>query len=66
MSSRANLDSRGSLLPMTNGHLDIIPNPVLVNSYANWYTYRLVREAKDGTSDIEVFSELYRRAAESS
>lgn len=58
------IDSRGNLVPITNGDLMFPSRPTYVAHYGSIYTYLLVREAKRQNIDLELFLELHRRATE--
>ena len=58
------LDHRGNLVPITNGDLLFPSLPHKVAQYARIYTCILVREARQGNIDLELFLELHRRATE--
>jgi len=58
------LDQRGNLLPIENKDLEVSSKAEQVNEYARMYNYTLLREARKGVYEFELFMELHRRATQ--
>ncbi|KUJ19656.1 uncharacterized protein LY89DRAFT_457542 [Mollisia scopiformis] len=64
--AQTTLDFYGHLKALDKVHLDMKPDPTLVDEFGRMFTYALLREAKDPKKvfQIERFVELHRRATE--
>lgn len=57
-------DSKGNLIPITNGDLIFSSRPSYVALYAYMYTGILARQGLGGYLNLELFLELHRRATD--
>jgi hypothetical protein len=57
-------DAQGVIRTLDPSYMLIIPNSKKVNYYGLMYTNELIKSAKRGETDFELFLELHRRAAE--
>jgi hypothetical protein len=61
--SREIFDNQGIIRPLQAPQMNIRPKTQKVDYFGRMYTIELVREAKRGRGDFELFMELHRRAA---
>jgi hypothetical protein len=56
-------NNEGIIRPLKAAYMSIKPAPSKVDYFGRMYTAELVRNAKSGKADFELFFELHRRAA---
>jgi hypothetical protein len=57
-------NDEGIIRPLETTYMNIKPTASKVDHFGRMYTIELVRNAKNGRADFELFLELHRRAAE--